>query len=395
MGRAILFRFATVFGLLALLICGLTFFLLKRRLKLSPTGNKLLLAFFTFVAILMTVCPLIYRSLTNNFDSRLHDFVQFSQYFLMGWVGMTLLTLLALETFQLLTSLALRQFDPTKRMFLTQGFTRGLVAGTSLAAIGGYVQARLGPNIFPVTINLKTLPKEFDGLRLAQISDLHLGPLIHQKYLDHVVDQVLELDADIILLTGDLVDGTVEQLKHQIEPLLRLKARDGIYFCTGNHEYYSGAEEWIAFFESHGIHVFKNSNKILTRKATDGTDSKLMLAGIFDIHGDRFYESHRSDPQKAAQTTEAVDCKVLLAHNPLSIDGAAAAGFDLQVSGHTHAGQFYPFVWVVQLVLKHVHGLYQINSKTQLYVNQGTGYWGPPNRLGKSSEITHFTLRKA
>ena len=299
-----------------------------------------------------------------------------------------MLTFLALEIVQQIS----KPFDPKKRIFLTEGVARGVVAGTTVAAFGGLAQAEMGPNIKPVKIQLKTLPKSFDQRVIAQISDVHIGPLLHERFLNRVVDHVLSLSPDVIVITGDLVDGTIDQLKNLVEPLKRLKAKEGIFFCTGNHEYYSGAEEWIGYLESIGIHVFKNSNVLLSRTNSEGSTEKLMLAGVYDWQAWKHSEAHRADPVAAAKTNEPVSCKILLAHNPQSTEANAQAGFDLQLSGHTHAGQFYPFVFLAGFVHKYFEGLYQVNERMQVYVNRGTGYWGPPNRLGKSSEVTHITL---
>jgi predicted MPP superfamily phosphohydrolase len=381
-------RFALIFTLLSSVLGGLTYYLLQKRLGLARVGKRRLLAFLIFTSLLLIVGPVAYRTLNVSIENPFQRALQFSQYFLMGWVAMTMLTFLGLEILQTLS----KTFDPSKRIFLTEGVARTLVAGTTLAAFGGLAQAELGPNVKTINIKLKTLPKAFEQLVIAQISDVHIGPLIHERYLNHVVDQVLAMNADLIFITGDLVDGSVEQLRNLIEPLKRLKAKDGIYFCTGNHEYYSGANEWIAQLELMGIHVFKNSNIILSRPQTDGTIDQLLIGGVYDWQAWKHIEAHRADPIKAALTTEKVACKILLAHNPQSTDANAKADFDLQLSGHTHAGQFYPFVFIAGLAHKYFEGLYQVNDKLQVYVNRGTGYWGPPNRLGKSSEVTKITL---
>jgi predicted MPP superfamily phosphohydrolase len=387
--KALMFRFLFIFTAIAVLVCGSTFIVFKRRLGLSKKMNKVLGSFMLLIALLMVVSPIIYRMSKGESANSTPQFIlQFTQYFLLGWVGINFMVFMFLELVQMLA----KPFDPQKRIFLTEGVARGLVAGTFIVAFGGLHGAVTEARIVATPIKLPNLPKSFQGLTIAQISDVHIGPILKKGFLDGIVDQVMSLNADMIFITGDLVDGTLDQLKSQMEPLKRLKAKDGIYFCTGNHEFYSGVAEWMQYLEGIGIHVFKNTNLILTRKNSSGVDEKILLAGVHDWHGEQFSEEYKSDAFAASKTTEKVDCKILLAHNPYSIDAAAQAGFNLQISGHTHAGQFYPFVFLVKLRLKHSEGLYQINDQTQLYVNRGTGFWGPPNRLGKHSEITHYTL---
>ncbi len=390
MKSPLLLKFAIVFSLISFLVCGLTYQLIKKRLGLSPRGNRALFSFLMFSAVMMIVGPILYRVYSVSADSGADLLFQWAQFSLLGWVGSCFLVFLFMEILQL----GSKTFDPKKRIFLTEGVARTLLAGTTLSSLAGLVEAKAGPSITPVEIRLETLPPAFHGLTIAQISDVHVGPLIHENYLNQVVDQVMSLNADLIFITGDLVDGTVDQLKEQVSPLKRLRAKEGVYFCTGNHEYYSGAKEWITHLESIGIHVFQNSHLILKRTTATGVDS-LLIAGVHDHHADRYEASHRSDPRKAAETTDPVNCKILLAHNPFSIEGAVDAGFHLQLSGHTHAGQFYPYSFIVKAALKYSEGLYRVNSQTQLYVNRGTGYWGPPNRLGKRSEVTKITLLSA
>jgi predicted MPP superfamily phosphohydrolase len=388
--HSVALKFITIFSAISVFICGTTFIIFKRRLGLSVQTNRWLAIGFAVMAILIVVGPISYRFANASTDSLSQRALQYIQYFLVGWVGTNFLVFLVLEIIQTLT----RTFDPQKRIFLTEGVTRGLVAATTIGAFGGLWEAESSPRIHDVAVTLPMLPKSFSGTTIAQISDIHIGPLLHEKFLNGVVDQVMALNADMIFITGDLVDGTVDQLKAQMEPLKRLKAKEGVYFCTGNHEFYSGVEAWIEYLESIGIHVFKNSNIVL-RRNVNGIEERLMIAGVHDWHGDQFSEAFATDPVKAAASPDKVPCKLLLAHNPFSIDGAAAAGFNFQFSGHTHAGQFYPFVFLVKLKLKHSEGLYRINDQTQLYVNRGTGFWGPPNRLGKRSEITHFRLQSS
>jgi predicted MPP superfamily phosphohydrolase len=400
-------RVFSVFGTASVVLSLAVFLILKNRLRL--TGKKAWITFglLAFGAVIGLAGPIIYRANVSAIDFPPAFTLQFTQYLFIGWLLTTFLILLIAEVAERALWIvswaraksARRSFDPSKRIFLTETVTKGLLATTSFTTLAGLVEAGAGPKIVPVTIQLKTLPQSFDGLTIAQISDMHVGSLLHEGFVSGVVNQVMSLKPDVIFITGDLVDGSVPQLKHHLEPLRELKAKDGIYFVTGNHEYYSGVEAWIEYLNAMGIHVFENSNVILTRKfSSDSTytvDQSLMIAGVYDFQAEKYSDTQKTDPALAASTDTPVACKILMAHNPLSIEGAASAGFDLQVSGHTHAGQFYPFAWIAKLYLKHFEGLYQFNDKTQLYVNRGTGFWGPPNRLGKMSEITHYTLKRA
>ena len=258
----------------------MTFLILRKRLQLTKNGNWFLFSFLFSIAALIVIGPLSYRFGSGDATSPPQRILQFAQYFLMGWVGVTLISFAILEILQALT----RPFDPKKRIFLTEGFAKGVLSAATLASVGGLVMAEAGPQITPVNLILPTLPKSFDGITLAQISDIHIGPLLHRDYLDHVVDQVMSIKADIILITGDLVDGTLAQLKEQVAPILKLKAKEGVYFCTGNHEFYSGAEEWMNYLESIGIHVFNSFDKARAEKRkscllvfTTGTEKRSLL----------------------------------------------------------------------------------------------------------------------
>jgi predicted MPP superfamily phosphohydrolase len=388
MSLGLAIRFLLFFSTVSGLLCFTVYKILKNRLQLTPLGNHWLLGFFVVVFFILILGPLHFRwskiDPANSFEFAL----QFTQYYCMGLVGVLFIGLVFVEILQLL----FQTFDPTKRVFLTVGVSRAITAGLGLSTGIGMAQALRGPSVVPVKLTIPTLPVSFKNAKITQISDVHIGPLLHRDFLVKIVEQVNATQPDFIFITGDLVDGTVDQLRHHIEPLRDLRARDGVYFCTGNHEYYSDVETWIPHLESLGIHVFKNSNVIIKRKSEQNLDEHLMIAGVFDIQANRFSKDYSSDCDHAAKSDIPVAAKLLLAHNPQSITAAAAAGFHVQFSGHTHAGQFYPFSWITQLILKHSEGLYKINDVTQLYVNRGTGYWGPPNRLGKPGEITVFTL---
>jgi predicted MPP superfamily phosphohydrolase len=251
----------------------------------------------------------------------------------------------------------------------------------------GFVNARRLARVVRVDVPIAGLPQELAGYAIAQISDIHVGPTIKRGYLNAIVNKVNSLAPDAIAVTGDLVDGSVQRLALHTEPLARLAAPDGVFFVTGNHEYYSGAEQWIAEVRRLGLRVLLNEHVIRRRG-----EAVLMIAGVTDYTAQHFNPAHKSDPQLAAAgAPHDVAVKVLLAHQPRTATAAADAGFDLQLSGHTHGGQFYPWNFFVPLQQPFVAGLNRVRS-LWVYTSRGTGYWGPPKRFGAPSEITLVRL---
>jgi uncharacterized protein len=254
----------------------------------------------------------------------------------------------------------------------------------------GLVNARRRAKVVEVDIPLANLPAALHGFTIVQISDIHLGPTIKGDYLDAIVDSVNELNADMIAVTGDLVDGSVGQLAAHTAPLARLSSRHGTYFVTGNHEYYSGVNAWVVELRRLGLCVLMNEHVVL-----ESSGASLLLAGVTDYSAHHYNPAHASDPQRAlAGAPAGVKVKILLAHQPRSAASAARAGFDLQLSGHTHGGQFFPWNFFVRLQQPFTAGLNRLNN-LWVYTSRGTGYWGPPKRLGAPSEITRLRLVSA
>lgn len=279
--------------------------------------------------------------------------------------------------------------DSSKREFLINSLNLGILAASAGLTGWGIFNVMSKPKIERITIPIENLPDDLNGLTIAQFSDMHVGPTIQKSFVETVVKMVNELNADIIAFTGDLVDGSVQGLREHVEPLKKLKSKYGKYFITGNHEYYSGAIEWVEEAERLEFTTLLNENKSIQIG-----NSKLMLAGVTDWSGGQFYKSHKSDPYKAAEAAYKPDLKILLAHQPKNINDASKAGFQIQLSGHTHGGQYFPYTFMVQLDQPYIKGLHKHND-TWLYVNKGTGYWGPPLRIGVPSEITLITIAKA
>jgi predicted MPP superfamily phosphohydrolase len=266
-----------------------------------------------------------------------------------------------------------------------------LTAAASLTAWGVY-RARGIPPVLTTSIAMPRWPKGAAPVRLLQISDIHLGPTIKGDFLAAVVDRVMERKPDIVAITGDLVDGSVETLGVHAAELQRLTAPLGVYFITGNHEYYSGATQWIEFVRNLGITVLENTSVLVQSAA-----GPLHIAGVSDLSAPSMDDRNVSDPRLALtpHQDEPNIARILLAHQPRSALHAQDLGYDLQISGHTHGGQFFPYNWLVYLAQPYVWGLRKHKGERetmQIYVSRGTGYWGPPIRLGAPAEISELVL---
>ena len=257
---------------------------------------------------------------------------------------------------------------------------------TALLTTIGYANARRVARVRTVDVPIASLHPSLAGFTIAQITDVHVGPTIAREYVEAVVDVVNGLEADLVAITGDLVDGSVPQLSHHTAPLARIAARHGTYFVTGNHEYYSGVHPWIGELRKLGITVLVNEHIVL-----DHDGAGVVVAGVTDPSAHHFDASHRSDPARAIAGAPASAVKLLLAHQPRSAIAAAKAGFDLQLSGHTHGGQFLPWNFFVRFQQPFTAGLARL-GELWVYTSRGTGYWGPPKRLGAPSEITRLRL---
>jgi predicted MPP superfamily phosphohydrolase len=267
-----------------------------------------------------------------------------------------------------------------------------IVAGAA-ALVGGAlglwsVRSALGDvRVRRVDVTLARLPAALSGTRIVQLSDVHIGPTIHKSFLETIVEQTNALNPDVIAITGDLVDGTVEDLAAHTAPLAGLRAKYGVYFVTGNHEYYSGAEDWCTELRRLGIRVLRNE-----RVSIGNDGASFDLAGTDDHSAKRFGYGHGEDLPKALGGRDPERELVLLAHQPKTILEAQDHGVGLQLSGHTHGGQIWPWTYLVRLQQPVVAGLAKF-GKSLVYVSSGTGYWGPPMRLGAPAEITELTLR--
>ncbi|MFE4635012.1 metallophosphoesterase [Streptomyces sp. NPDC056773] len=273
---------------------------------------------------------------------------------------------------------------PTPSGVSRRRFAR-IVAGTAAAATAGTVGygtygVLRGPRVKRVQVPLAKLPRAAHGFRIAVVSDIHLGPILGRAHTTRIVDTINRTQPDLIAIVGDMVDGDVADLGPAAEPLRGLRARHGSYFVTGNHEYFSGAQQWVDHVRELGLTPLENARRELPH---------FDLAGVNDIAGEA--EGHGPDFQAALGDRDRARTAVLLAHQPIVIDDAVRYGADLQLSGHTHGGQLWPGEYLAELANPTVAGLERYGD-TQLYVSRGAGAWGPPVRVGAPSDITVVEL---
>jgi predicted MPP superfamily phosphohydrolase len=301
-----------------------------------------------------------------------------------GWMGIMFVLFFTLVPMEVLRAGArVVGVDPERRLLLTRALA-GAAAVIGLAESGVGLVAVLGRvGVKPVRVKLAKLPKALSGYTIVQLTDIHVGPTIGRAFVDQIVRTTNALQPDLIAITGDLVDGSVAELGPLVEPLRELRAKDGVFFVTGNHEYYSGVDAWIAHLRTLGIRVLRNE-RVPLREGLD-------LAGVDDTSAKHFGHGHGQDVPRAMEGRDASRAMVLLAHQPKAVLDACKLGVDLQLSGHTHGGQIWPWGYAVRLDQPHVAGLHD-HKGTAIYVSRGTGYWGPPMRVGAPAEITRIEL---
>ncbi|HET7364666.1 MAG TPA: metallophosphoesterase [Burkholderiales bacterium] len=328
---------------------------------------------------LIWIMPVLYWGTGRSREGWLDQLVHRASYLSMAWVSFALVLTLARDLLLLATLPA--PLAGAHAEIAVAGVP--IVLGGSLVAIAvGAAAAFRGPRIERVDLPIAGLHPDLDGYRIVQISDLHVGPNIGRRYVQRVVDLCRTLDADLVVLTGDIVDGPVPQLAADVAPLAELARGGRAFFILGNHDCYAGAGPWIAHWREAGMQVLLNSHEIVRKGA-----ARLLVGGVVDPAYGRL--------RPEISIGEPADFRLLLAHNPRLAPLGAKAGFDLQLSGHTHAGQFFPWTLAVRLVhAPHVAGLSR-EGKMLVYVSAGTGTWGPPVRFGTNPELTLLRLVRA
>jgi predicted MPP superfamily phosphohydrolase len=309
------------------------------------------------------------------------------------WMGFAFLLLLGLLASDLVLWLAggvAAAAESPPRPGSAAGVRAAVVLAVAfVAGLAGLRGALRPPSLRRVEIELPRWPSVRDGYRIVQISDIHIGPLLGREFAARLVDRVNALAPDLVAVTGDLVDGKVELLADEVAPFAQLRARDGIFFVTGNHDHYSGAAAWARAIGALGLRVLRNE-----RVALGEGERAFDLVGVDDHRGDLIGGEGGEDLERALAGRDPARPAILLAHDPTTFARASTLGIDLQLSGHTHGGQIWPFGLLVRLVIPNVAGRYAKHG-AQLYVSRGTGFWGPPMRLFAPAEITEIVLRAA
>ncbi len=330
------------------------------------------------------------------------DVTLYISYFLIGSLSVLAVVVFSYDIFLLSRALWRRlktpkpsQKDHTaskvrqdRRLFMQNALSASIVTvGGSLVTYG--VSEAVGmPEMKHIQVPIKNLPPAFEGYTIAQLTDIHINQPVPPTRLENIVHKINSLKPDAVVITGDLSDSFPHQVHHEMEPLKQLNPVDGTFFVTGNHEYYTDVDAWLAEIKRLGIINLHNEHRIITREG-----KRLLMCGVPDISAPRM-SNHASNPVTAQAGSRKGDIKVLLAHQPQSIYKGLTVGYDLQISGHTHGGQLFPWTYVTDLVQPYIHGLYKVEN-TQLYVSRGTGYWGPPMRIGAPAEVAFLTLTAA
>ena len=397
-----------IFGVILSVLVGLMHWYVWKRLVKDTTGPGRVRRIGTVAIVLLTLLVIATLMLSRVLSPDVARLFSWPGYIWFGLLVYLFMTLLVLE----LPRLALRgwlrrkpleatattdaatpvveppakpEINQSRRLFLARG--AGLVAGAaSVSLVGAGIGNALGPpDLLRVPVRLRKLDPSLAGFRIAVVSDIHLGPLLGRSHTERIVRMINETEPDLVAVVGDLADGTVDELGDDAAPLRDLVAREGSFFVTGNHEYFIEPDAWVREMDRLGVHPLRNEGLTLTRGG-----ASIELAGVTDLSGESVGDGPDFDRALSGRDVDN-NPVVLLAHQPVQVDEAAARGVDLQLSGHTHGGQMYPFHHFVTLAQPAVSGLARVEN-TQLYVTRGAGFWGPPVRVGAPPDISVLEL---
>jgi uncharacterized protein len=380
------------FAIISLVIGGVHYYLWNRLVRAPDLGPSWVRAgsWLFLVLAVLTPAGMVIGRFVDHAVAKVVAAVVF------GWMGVAIILFFVLAASEVVRATVHSAslfvpgpMDPARRTFVSRGIA-GAASFVALALAGVGTASALGKvALARVTVPLRRLPKALSGFRIVQVSDLHIGPTLGGEWLAGVVDGVNAADPDIVVITGDLVDGSVADLRADVAALGRLRAKHGVYFVTGNHEYYSGVDAWLAELRRLGVRPLRNE-RVSIGEGEDSFD----LAGVDDWSAHRFGGDHGADLARALAGRDERRELVLLAHQPKQIDEAEKHGVGLQLSGHTHGGQIFPWGFFVRLDQPYVAGLSR-QGDTHIYVSRGTGFWGPPMRVGAPPEISVIELTTA
>ena len=387
-------RMFLTFLTVVLLIMGSVHGYLFQRLVVGtavPGPWSTLLAWALAAAVLSI--PLSFVA-SRKLDRKVARFFVVPVYLWMGFVFQTFFLVLALDLLRLVGTLALRLaglgtiFSDADAALLAWQIAGGAATGvTLLATVFAIWWGLTRLAVRQVEVALPNLPPALDGFTILHLSDLHLDLIHGREWLEGIVVRANAQGADLIAITGDLAEGSVAQFSGDAEPIRNLSAPHGVFFVTGNHEYFHDLDGWLAFLRDRRIRVLRNE------RVSIGTGSaEFDLAGVDDHDGIRLAQGHGPELKKALDGRDPDRALVLLAHQPRIIQEADEEGVGLVLSGHTHGGQIWPFSYLVYLSQPYVRGLIR-HGGTSLYISSGTGFWGPPMRLGTTAEMAVLTLR--
>ena len=368
-----LWTFLIIFSSIVILGHAYIYARLISQVFVSSLDQVLATGFLIILASTVLIQPFVPRVL----NAKVY-FLRATAYF---WLGASFVLVTSLCLVDAISALA-DQFDLLAEDILSHRTTAAIFIFVLLFGYG-LMQARMLARVRAVKIRLPRWPSEHNGFSIVQISDLHLSNRTRKRLPNELIRKVNSLNADLIVLTGDMVDGPLEELAELASPLGNFKSKYGTFFVTGNHDHYSGADEWCDYLSTLGITVLRNA------RVEPGSEL-FCLAGVDDYRGD-WRKGSTCDLGAAIEGWSRKTPMVLLSHNPVLFEESAALGIDLQLSGHTHGGQVWPFHMAVRATTPFVSGLYRKKEST-LYVSRGTGYWGPAIRLGAPSEITQIFL---
>ena len=348
--------------------------------------NRIGTGLFIFFALLVPLRFVTFRvAALNGERGSIGSIMSWIAYSWLGVLFFLFFLSLSGDAIRLVMRLVAEPADPDRRRFIARMFGGGVAVLTGTLGLTSLYGGLREVAMKKIRVPIAKLPKNLSGFKIVQITDVHVGPTIGGAFIDDLVAMTNAIEPDLVCITGDLVDGSVRTLAPFVAGLAKIRAKHGVFFVTGNHEYYSGVDEWIAHLTSLEIRVLRNE------RVSIGGDEGFDLAGVDDAHAAGYGNGHGMNVPKALAGRDESRAIVLMAHQPKAIFDAKKGNVDLQLSGHTHGGQLFPWNFFVKLDQPYVEGLFD-HDGTKIYVSPGTGYWGPPMRLGTRAEITCVEL---